>query len=41
VKDIDKANILIFGDTLAMHLGLALKKKVTALFICTSPWEIY
>ena len=41
VKDIDKANILICGDTLAMHLGLALKKKVIALFICTSPWEIY
>jgi heptosyltransferase-2 len=41
MKDIDKANILICGDTLAMHLGLYLRKKVIALFLCTSPWEIY
>jgi heptosyltransferase-2 len=41
IKDIDKANILICGDTLAMHLGLFLKKRVIALFLCTSPWEIY
>jgi heptosyltransferase-2 len=41
MKDIDKANILICGDTLAMHLGLYLRKRVIALFLCTSPWEIY
>ena len=41
LEDIDKATVLICGDTLAMHLGLYLKKKVIALFICTSPWEIY
>jgi len=41
IKDIDKASILICGDTLAMHLGLYLKKRVIALFLCTSPWEIY
>jgi heptosyltransferase-2 len=41
MKDIDKANILICGDTLAMHIGLYLKKRVIALFLCTSPWEIY
>jgi heptosyltransferase-2 len=41
IKDIDKANILISGDTLAMHLGLYLKKRIIALFLCTSPWEIY
>jgi len=40
IKDIDKADILICGDTLAMHLGLALNKKIIALFTCTSPWEI-
>jgi len=40
MKDIDKASILICGDTLAMHLGLYLEKKVIALFLCTSPWEI-
>ena len=41
IRDIDKADVLICGDTLAMHLGLALNKKVIALFICTSPWEVY
>lgn len=41
MKDIDKANILICGDTLAMHLGLYLRKRIIALFLCTSPWEIY
>lgn len=41
MKDIDKANILICGDTLAMHIGLYLRKRVIALFLCTSPWEIY
>jgi len=41
MKDIDKANILICGDTLSMHLGLYLKKGIIALFLCTSPWEIY
>jgi len=41
IKDIDEADILICGDTLAMHLGIYLRKKVIALFLCTSPWEIY
>lgn len=41
IKDIDEADILICGDTLAMHLGIYLGKKVIALFLCTSPWEIY
>jgi heptosyltransferase-2 len=41
MKDIDKANILICGDTLAMHFGLYLRKRIIALFLCTSPWEIY
>lgn len=41
VKEIEKCDILICGDTLAMHLGLALKKKILAIFTCTSPYEIY
>jgi ADP-heptose:LPS heptosyltransferase len=41
MKDINKANILICGDTLAMHLGLYLRKRIITLFLCTSPWEIY
>jgi len=41
IRDIDEADILICGDTLAIHLGIYLRKKVIALFLCTSPWEIY
>lgn len=41
LKSIEKCDILICGDTLAMHLGLYLKKKIVAIFTCTSPWEIY
>ena len=39
--DINECEFVICGDTLAMHLGLALGKRVVALFTCTSPWEIY
>jgi heptosyltransferase-2 len=39
--DINECDFVICGDTLAMHLGLALGKRVVALFTCTSPWEIY
>jgi len=31
---------IITGDTLALHLALALKKKTIALFFCTPDWEI-
>ena len=41
LKDINKCDVLICGDTLAMHLGLYSKKKIVAIFTCTSPWEIY
>jgi heptosyltransferase-2 len=39
--DINECEFLICGDTLAMHIALALGKKVVALFTCTSPHEIY
>lgn len=39
--DINECEFVICGDTLAMHLGLALGKRVVALFTCTSPWEIH
>jgi heptosyltransferase-2 len=39
--DINECDFVICGDTLAMHLGLALGKRVVALFTCTSPWEIH
>ncbi|MCS7001024.1 MAG: hypothetical protein NZ481_09150 [Candidatus Kapabacteria bacterium] len=41
MRDIDRCDVLICGDTLAMHLGLYLRKKIIAIFTCTSPWEIY
>ena len=41
IQDINDCDIIVCGDTLAMHVALALKKKVVAIFICTSPTEIY
>ncbi|MBI4004247.1 MAG: glycosyltransferase family 9 protein [Candidatus Omnitrophica bacterium] len=41
IDDINECDYLVCGDTLAMHVGLALRKKVVALFTCTSPQEIY
>lgn len=40
-REIAQCDILVSGDTLAMHLGLALKKQLVTIFLCTSPWEIY
>lgn len=40
-EDINRCGILVSGDTLALHAGLALKKRVIGLFNCTSPWEIF
>jgi len=37
IKDIDEADVLICGDTLDMHLGIYLRKKVIALLLCISP----
>jgi heptosyltransferase-2 len=39
--DINECEFVICGDTLAMHIALALGKRVVALFTCTSPQEIY
>ena len=38
--DINECEYIVCGDTLAMHLGLALRKKVAAIFTCTTPHEI-
>lgn len=40
-EDINHCGILVSGDTLALHAGLALRKRVIGLFNCTSPWEIF
>lgn len=37
---INQCDIIVTGDTLALHLALALKKKTIALFFCTPDWEI-
>jgi len=41
LEDINRCGLLVTGDTLAMHVALALRKKVVALFNCTSPHEIH
>jgi len=41
INDINNCELIICGDTLGMHIALALKKKVVALFNCTSPNEVY
>lgn len=37
---IERCNIIVSGDTLGMHIGIALKKKVVAIFTSTAPVEI-
>lgn len=41
ISDINHCSVLVSGDTLAMHIALALRKRAVAVFNCTSPWEIY
>lgn len=41
IRDISSCRVIVTGDTLAMHLALALHKPTVALFLCTSPAEIY
>ena len=37
---INLVDVLIAGDTLALHIGLALRKKIVAYFGPTAPWEV-
>ncbi len=37
---VDACDVVVCGDTLTMHLALALRKRVIALFQCTPPQEI-
>jgi len=41
VDDINNCEIIVCGDTSGMHIALALKKRVVAIFNCTPPDEIY
>lgn len=37
---IDACDLIVTGDTLALHLATGLKKKTVALFFCTPSWQI-
>lgn len=41
IDDISKCSVVVTGDTLTLHLSLALKLPTVGLFTCTSPTEIY
>ncbi len=41
INDISECGLIVTGDTLALHIALALKIKVVTIFTCTSPTEIY
>lgn len=41
IEDINECEFVVSGDTLAMHVALALEKRVVAIFTCTTPHEIY
>jgi len=41
IEDINKCGLIICPDTFGMHVAIALKKRVIALFNSTSPHEIY
>lgn len=41
IADVNSCRVLVTGDTLTMHLGLALRKQVIAVFGPTSAPEIY
>jgi len=41
IADVNSCSVIVTGDTLALHLGLALRKRVVAVFGPTSAPEIY
>lgn len=41
IQDINGCETVVCGDTLGMHIAIALGKKVVGLFNCTPPQEIY
>jgi len=40
ISIVNLCDIIITGDTLALHIAIGLNKKTIALFFCTPPWEI-
>jgi len=41
INDLSECDLIITGDTLALHVALALGIKSVSIFTCTSPAEIY
>lgn len=41
LRDINECGVIVCGDTLALHVALALGKKAVGIFLCTSPAEIH
>jgi ADP-heptose:LPS heptosyltransferase len=39
--DVKNHRCLVSGDSLPMHLALAVGTRCVTIFNCTSPWEIY
>ena len=37
---VNACDMVITGDTLTLHIALALKKPTVGLFLCTPPWEV-
>ncbi|MDP4012400.1 MAG: NUDIX domain-containing protein [Candidatus Nanoarchaeia archaeon] len=40
INIVNLCDLVVTGDTLDLHIALALKKKTIGLFFCTPPWEI-
>ncbi len=40
ISIVNLCDIIVTGDTITLHIGIGLKKKVIALFFCTPPWQI-
>jgi heptosyltransferase-2 len=41
IRQVSRCAVVVTGDSLTMHLALALQKPTVAIFTCTSPHEIY
>ncbi len=41
IRDVSACGCVVSGDTLALHIALALGIGVVGIFICTSPWEVH
>ena len=40
IREVDLCDLIVTGDTLALHVALGLEKRVVALFGPTSQWEV-